>query len=109
MEQFIDKDALVLDISNTTLHITGMRNGKTIMTDFAQKIREALITAIENAPTEDVERIRHGAWVTIGKSKSGSPIRMCSYCNRQRKGINKSAYCRDCGAKMDLLNCEIDI
>lgn len=109
MEQFIDKDALILDISNATLHITGMRNGKTLMIDFAQKIREALIAAIEDAPTEDVERVRHGAWVTIGKSKSGSPIRMCSYCNTWRKGISKSAYCRDCGAKMDLPVCEIDI
>ena len=102
MKQFVDKDALILDISNTTPHVTGMRYSKMTLTDYTLKVRDSLITAIKKAPAEDVEYVRHGSWITVGKTKSGTYIRMCSHCGRQRKGINKSAYCRDCGAKMDI-------
>lgn len=102
MREFIDKGELLDDILNTTIHITGMRSGKTILIDITTKIREALINKVKDAPTADVEYVRHGKWITVGKSKSGNPIRMCSYCETKRKGVNKSAYCRDCGAKMDL-------
>ena len=102
MKQFIDKNALILDISNAPLHVTGMRYSKMVLADYTQKLRESMIAAIEKAPVEDVERVRHGTWITVGKTKAGTYIRMCSHCGRQRKGISKSAYCRDCGAKMDI-------
>lgn len=54
-----------------------------------------------NAPTADVEEVKHGHWVKVGKTKGGSNILQCSVCGNVRKGVGKSTYCRDCGAKMD--------
>ena len=102
MNQYIDKDELLEDILGTTIHITGMRNGKTILIDITTKIREALINKVKEAPVADVESVRHGRWIDAGKTSKGTIIRMCSYCRREKAGISKSAYCMDCGAKMDL-------
>lgn len=61
---------------------------------------------LATTPTEDVEEVKHGRWVTLGDSE------MCSVCTCTKlkefdatygKAIwSKSKYCPNCGAKMDL-------
>jgi hypothetical protein len=102
MEQYIDKAALIADISGAQICVSGIRSGKTLLKDYTTRFREALLNIVKKAPPADVERVRHASWISMGKTDAGSAILMCSCCRRERKGIHRSAYCRDCGAKMDL-------
>jgi DNA-directed RNA polymerase subunit RPC12/RpoP len=61
---------------------------------------------IKNAPTADVEEVRHGEWI-VTKYENHSTAR-CSECgadfyyfNKGQYHIDQSAYCPNCGAKMD--------
>lgn len=103
MDDLISRVAAVNALEQARIFVHGMRNGKTLLADYAKQCRELLIDSVRNVDGVDAEYVRHGAWITVGKTKSGAPIRKCSVCKTERKGINKSAYCRDCGAKMDLL------
>lgn len=69
------------------------------------KVLDAL-EIVDTAPSADVEEVKHGKWLVIGKTKGRSNILQCSACGKVRKGVGKSAYCRDCGAKMDGGNAE---
>lgn len=63
---------------------------------------------IDNMPSADVEPVKHGRWI---KSKAGGVLcsECCSYALYVEKGSfttkrieqEKSAYCPNCGAKMD--------
>lgn len=67
---------------------------------------EIFTLLLASAPTEDVEKVEHGRWVTLGDSE------MCSVCTCTKlkefdtaygKAIwSRSKYCPNCGAKMDL-------
>lgn len=63
--------------------------------------KQGYILLIENAPTADVEEVKHGEW-SRGTEPSGSVYAHCSACNRK---MNYSCYgyarCSLCGAKMD--------
>ena len=57
---------------------------------------------IEHAPTVDAEPVRHGHWE--GKEDPYGffdAIPVCSVCNCTTKYRETSAYCPNCGAKMD--------
>lgn len=84
------------------VRVMGMRVGKTVLSEYAKQCRDAMIEAITAVPDEDAEYIKHGFWIPCGKTEKGSTILRCSACKTERKGVSKSAYCRDCGAKMDL-------
>lgn len=84
------------------VRVMGMRVGKTILSEYAKQCRDAMIEAIATVPDEDAEYVRHGFWIPCGKTEKGSTILRCSVCKTERKGVSKSIYCRDCGAKMDL-------
>jgi hypothetical protein len=84
------------------VRVMGMRVGKTILSEYARQCRDAMIEAIATVPDEDAEYVRHGFWIPCGKTKKGSSILKCSSCGMIRKGVSKTTYCRDCGAKMDL-------
>lgn len=60
-----------------------------------------LRTLIEKQPTADVVEVRHGHWIKVGKTNGGSNILQCSVCGTVRKGVAKTRFCKDCGAKMD--------
>lgn len=102
MNQYINKNDLINMLTEAQLHVSGLRFGKTILRDYANKLRESLIELIRNAPAAEVAPVVHAHWINVGKTDSGAVILMCGHCKRQRKGSHKSAFCRDCGATMDL-------
>ena len=56
---------------------------------------------LNEMPTANFEEVKHGEWIVVGRTKGNSNILQCSECKKIRRGVGKSAYCRDCGAKMD--------
>ena len=63
------------------------------------------IEALNNLPAADVVEVRHGRWVTDGL---GDGERVCSVCkryalytHRYSYGQYLTAYCPNCGARMD--------
>lgn len=75
---------------------------------FSAKCEEirAAISALYNAPTADVVEVVHGEWIEEWDRKH--MVGRC-FCNSCRRGTYKdshlkwikSAYCPNCGAKMD--------
>ena len=74
-----------------------------VLINAASEIFDLLLAS---APTEDVEKVKHGKWVGLGDSE------MCSACTVTKlKEFDtaygkamwvESKYCPSCGAKMDL-------
>lgn len=66
-------------------------------------------SAVINAPTADVQKVRHGRWLPKhyeGGLLGGSTIDECSECGYERlirdmKYRTVYKYCPNCGAKMD--------
>lgn len=105
MNELLNRDQVIDILENTPLHVTSIRLGKSIASQYGEKCREILVDAVNNvAPVEDVSRVRHGYWINHGRTTGGANILECSVCNRVRNGVSKSMYCRDCGAKMDLVS-----
>ncbi len=69
------------------------------MLAFMNTLRQLLHTAFDEAPTIEAEPVRHGRWIFKGKS-NGRSIYQCSECKNDISG--SAAYCKECGAKMDL-------
>ena len=104
MSDFVSREDVIAEIEKVDVRVTGLRAGKCILTEIANKYREAFSNAIKELPAAtDVEEVRHGAWIFVSKDKNGNRINRCSYCGTERKNQAKSAYCRDCGARMDLV------
>ena len=66
---------------------------------FASKV---FASAVINAPTADVQEVRHGKWLPT----SHPDQKRCSVCDvisfiALYPCINKADYCPHCGAKMD--------
>lgn len=59
------------------------------------------VSQLKSLPAADVVEVKHGEWIKVGKTESGANILQCSVCGKVRRGIAKTAYCKDCGAKMD--------
>lgn len=56
---------------------------------------------LEDIPSADVASVVHGRWEYIGTDKNGHVYR-CTHC-AGRIGLDyETAYCPNCGAKMDL-------
>ena len=102
MSDLISREKALEAMRGARVRVMGMRIGKTILSEYAKQCREALISAIEGVPGADAMYVRHGYWIDMGKTEKGSRILKCSCCKTERKGVSKSAYCRDCGARMDL-------
>ncbi|MBR3924479.1 MAG: hypothetical protein IKJ45_15275 [Kiritimatiellae bacterium] len=60
---------------------------------------EALVKAVDNAPTIDAEPVRHGRWIHDINNLYG-----CSECMTRETMSHKNLkkFCPNCGAKMDL-------
>jgi hypothetical protein len=52
-------------------------------------------------PDADIAEVKHGHWIKVGKTEGRANILQCSVCGKVRRGIAKTPYCKDCGAKMD--------
>lgn len=60
--------------------------------DAIKHLHVAIQSALQNAPTADVEPAVHGEWLV------GDPY-MCSVC--EKMADDTTPYCQNCGAKMD--------
>lgn len=99
----ISRSAALKALEDAKPRVTGMRLGKVILAEYQKQCREGYVDAIRTVAPADAEYVRHGLWIVVGKTEKGSTILRCSVCGIERKGINKTAYCRDCGAKMDVV------
>lgn len=90
MPRFIDADKLVDDFSS---------NGSRFV--YGDNVVSAIISRINAHPTADVREERYGYWIVVGRTEGRSNILQCSACKKIRRGVAKTAYCKDCGAKMD--------
>jgi hypothetical protein len=104
---YISRDEALQALEGAKMYVTGMRIGKTILTEYATQCRQQYINVLNSIPSADVAPVRRGRWITVGKTPNGVIVRKCSYCDTVRKGGVKSKYCRDCGAHM-CLTAELD-
>ena len=102
MTEYISRTEAMRALLESRVIVTGMRCGKTILTEYMNQCRTQYINTLTTIPAANVDIVKHGRWLTIGKTPTGTVIRKCSYCGKERKGGTKSQYCRDCGARMDL-------
>ena len=59
-----------------------------------------VIELIEDAPTADVVKLKHGYWIwTEGGKEDYEQYWICSVCGE--KSYIETKFCSDCGAKMD--------
>ena len=95
MARYIDADLLLKDIGESVVF--------TVKSGFiSPELRGArkIIDRIKNAPTADVEEVKHGEWI-LHDDGSGT----CNLCNTTQKCVwdfdNMQSRCGKCGAKMD--------
>lgn len=83
MDEYIEREALIKDISESTEPFnTG-----------------SVFRAINRQPAADVAPVVHGKWILVDTEKW---IGVCSNCNRQDRIDRLATHCRFCGARMDL-------
>ena len=98
----IDRKELAEKIYAIHYYIHGMRNGKTILKEFAEKYQNDVLRTICKAPTVDAVEVVHGHWYKAPHH----PYR-CSCCGEMAlldmygESHVRSNYCPNCGAKMD--------
>jgi len=103
MLDLIRREDAINEIENAYVRVAGGRLGKCILTEYTNQCRKTFSEAVRALPAvENVEHVRHGKWIFVGKTKGGSRITRCSYCGEEGTNRAKSKFCRDCGAKMDL-------
>lgn len=94
-----------------------------VMTDYLENLGkkdsykakyEALVKAVDDAPTIDAEPVRHGRWIEVdritwrGADDHQIDITVeekCSNCGRyveRYETVQQENFCPNCGAKMDL-------
>ena len=71
-----------------------------------------ILTAIDYAPSADVEPVRHGHWVEHDEDTWSNEAE-CSECHKRighsglpDRFLREFKYCHNCGAKMDKENSE---
>ena len=60
---------------------------------------DVIVYEIEHAPTVDAAPVVHGRWIKVHEW-CGVEVLKCSVCGREHPRL-PTAYCCDCGAKMD--------
>ena len=98
--RLVDADALWLDIANRSacLHDCCPRT----------KGKKGVLLLIDEAPTIEAEPVRNGRWIKQIPNRLGlSNYFVCSQCamvtrTRYKAMMCEDAYCKHCGAKMDL-------
>ena len=100
--RLIDANALEFEpdencIANGVL-IWGSRTGGKTMTT----VLTALKKMVANAPTVDAVEVVHGRWSPVTYGLGVTVTRwMCSNCKKYENVPERTAYCPNCGAKMD--------
>lgn len=90
----IDANALIKDIAKIRDMASAARGGL-----IRANLNRLVLKAVTEAPTIDVEPVRHGHWIET------SPINIwqCYDCSECKFGVSggKPNYCPNCGTKMD--------
>lgn len=100
MSEHIEREALQKLFNEVS---TSLLCKKELAKDTEHMIRAFLMVTemIQDAPAADVVPVVHGRWEYIGTDKNGHVYR-CTNC-AGRIGLDyETAYCPNCGAKMDL-------
>lgn len=106
MSDYISRDEALKAMQDTRIMVTGMRAGKTILSEYAYQCKLQYLKTLIDVPSVDVKPVRHARQELVRTSPNCTRITRCSYCKTERRNAGKSAYCRDCGARFDLA--EID-
>lgn len=107
MARYIDADALkdkMFDYYGCVTANTGKSNyiGETLM---SYEVADMIEDCIDNAPTADVQEVRHGKWIYKGHHEMMGHAFQCSVCERwmftnsPNSVVGEYPYCH-CGAKM---------
>ncbi len=108
MAKYIDADALkdkmfnYYDCVNLNTR-KGNYRGETLMN---YEVADMIEDCIDNAPTADVEEVRHGKWIYEGHHEIMGHAFQCSACERWmftnslNHVVEEYPYCH-CGAKME--------
>lgn len=102
MFDYISRDEALKAMQDTRIMVTGMRAGKTILSEYAYQCKMQYLKTLIDIPGIDAEPVKHARQEFVRKAPNGTRIMRCSYCNTERRNPGKSVYCRDCGAKFDL-------
>ena len=95
MARYIDADLLLKDINESV--VFSVRAGY-----ISPELRGAIkiLDRIDNAPTADVEEVKHGTWKLFDDGSG-----RCDQCGKIQRDVwdieNVQNYCCHCGAKMD--------
>ena len=115
MDEYINREALRDSVESIDWY--SVRRGELITgaesSENALYKANDIYSAIDNAPTADVAKVRHGRWICKYDPKYGVTYITCSRCIDIRsiegcyEGTNGESrfdqenYCPHCGAKMD--------
>lgn len=66
--------------------------------DCGDSIEVVEVTDIEQAPTIEIQPVRHGKWERPTKSRIA---RYCSLCGTRHVSGSANNFCPNCGARMD--------
>ena len=102
MSDYISRDVALSTLQEARIMITGMRAGKTILSEYAYQCKLQYLKTLIDIPSANVESIKHARQELVRTASNGTRITRCSYCLTERRNAGKSAYCRDCGARFDL-------
>lgn len=104
MPRYIDANALAEELSSLTMTISGLRAGKGVLSEYMKEYRKSVLRIVDEAPTIEAEPVRNGKWhqyrlsVPKGRGQTYS-VYGCNKCRKHEK--KRTAYCPNCGAKMD--------
>ena len=102
-KKYIDADALLNKMQERYSALARDYNGDS--ETYAMGFSDA-IEFLENAPTADVEEVRHGEWIYEGHHEMMGHVFRCSICERwmftnsPKHVVEDYPYCH-CGAKME--------
>jgi hypothetical protein len=89
MARYIDADLIKEKLQRTII------NGQTTF------INNVLIGLLDKAPTEDVQKVKHGKWIWKELYGEVGYMLVCSNCEESEGARERFDYCPNCGAKMD--------
>ena len=107
MSDYICRDDALKAMQETRIFVTGMRAGKTILSEYAYQCKLQYLKTLIDIPSADAEPVKHARQELVRTAPNGTRITRCTNCKTERRNAGKSAYCRDCGARFDLNN-ELD-
>lgn len=103
-KRLIYADALAEEIYQIHYYVHGIRSGKTLLIEYAEKFREDVLRAICKAPTVDAKEVVHGRWIQHHEHDPDwwGYTDVHIYCSNCMGESDSRAYnyCPNCGAEM---------